>query len=292
MQKSLNRTKDAIATFRQIPDLNSALASRVAVEVIDVYANAKDFKAARQEADAALKKFPGDRPVIFAHAGLLSTLAQYDQAVNELRALPDAADDRDVLVSIAQIQDKAKKFGDERKTLDAAEKLAKNDQDKLAITFMRGAMYEREKNFNSAEEAFRKIIDSDPTNAGALNYLGYMYADRNIKLDEAVKLISKALDLDPGNPAYLDSLGWAHFRQNQLDQAATELNEVLAKMGNDPTIHDHLGEVYFKQGKYREATQQWQAAVDQMKTAAPAEQDAEEMAKISKKLEGAKSKAK
>jgi tetratricopeptide (TPR) repeat protein len=292
MQKSLNRTKDAIATFRQIPDLNSALASRVAVEVIDVYANAKDFKAARQEADAALKKFPGDRPVIFAHAGLLSTLAQYDQAINELRALPDSAEDRDVLVSIAQIQDKAKKFSDERKTLDAAEKLAKNDQDKLAITFMRGAMYEREKNFNSAEEAFRKIIDSDPTNAGALNYLGYMYADRNIKLDEAVKLISKALDLDPGNPAYLDSLGWAHFRQNQLDQAATELNEVLAKMANDPTIHDHLGEVYFKQGKYREATQQWQAAVDQMKTAAPAEQDPEELAKISKKLEGAKSKAK
>ncbi len=66
----------------------------------------------------------------------------------------------------------------------------------------------------------------------------------------------------------------------------------LAKMGNDPTIHDHLGEVYFNRRKYREATQQWQAAVYQMKTAAPAEQDAEELAKISKKLEVAPKKVK
>ena len=292
MQKTLGRTSDAIATFRQIPDLNPRLASRVAVEVIDVHASARDFKAARQEADDALKKFRGERPVIFAHAGLLSTMAQYDAAISELRALPDASEDRDVLITIAQIQDKAKRFADERKTLDAAEKLATSDQDKLAITFMRGAMFERDKNFDQAEQLFRRIIDNDPNNAGAMNYLGYMYADRNIKLDEAVRLIGKALDLDPGNPAYLDSLGWAHFRQNQLDKAVNELTEVLTRVANDPTIHDHLAEVYFKQGKFRDAVLQWQTAVEQMKTAAPSEQDTDELAKITKKLDGARSKAK
>jgi len=48
----------------------------------------------------------------------------------------------------------------------------------------------------------------DPDNAGALNYLGYMLADRNVRLDEAQKLVSKAVELEPQNGAYLDSLGW------------------------------------------------------------------------------------
>ena len=115
-----------------------------------------------------------------------------------------------------------------------------------------------------------------------------MYADKDIKLDEAQKLVAKALELDPGNGAYLDSLGWVYYRQNHLDQAADELRQALDKYGKDPTVHDHLGDVYFKQGKMHEAIQQWEASVTEMKTAAPSEQDPEELAKITRKLESAK----
>lgn len=115
-----------------------------------------------------------------------------------------------------------------------------------------------------------------------------MFADRNVRLEEAQQMISKALDIDPGNGAYLDSLGWVHFRLNKLDQAAGELQEAIVKAGKDPTVHDHLGEVYFKQGKIKEAIQQWEASVAEMKAAAPSEQDPEELAKVTKKLEGAK----
>jgi len=135
------------------------------------------------------------------------------------------------------------------------------------------------------------VLTLDPTNAGAMNYLGYMFADRGVKLDEAHKLISRALELDPGNGAYLDSLGWALFRLNRLDEAATELNKALAKIGKDPTVHDHLAEVYAKQGKMKEAIQQWEASITEMKAASPAEQDAEELPKISKKLDAAKLKS-
>jgi cytochrome c-type biogenesis protein CcmH/NrfG len=66
------------------------------------------------------------------------------------------------------------------------------------------------------------------------------------------------------------------------------LRKALDKIGNDATVHDHLGEVYFKQGKIREAIQQWEASVSEMKAAAPSEQDPEELSKVSKKLETAK----
>jgi tetratricopeptide (TPR) repeat protein len=153
---------------------------------------------------------------------------------------------------------------------------------------MRGAMYEREKNYDEAEKAFRTVLEGDPENAGALNYLGYMFADRGIRLEEAQQLISKALDLDPDNGAYQDSLGWVYYRLNKLDQAADQLRLAVDKVGKDPTVHDHLGDVYFKQGKIKEAIQQWETSISGWKVAAPGDQDPVEQAKVSKKLEGAK----
>ena len=288
MNRSIGKTQDAVAAFRQIAELNPAAAPRVEVEVIETMVAGKDLKGAKAAADAALKRFAGDRLVMMEHAALLGQLGQYDAAIAELRALPNASKDRDVLVQISQVQEKAKKFADERKTFDAIEALSTSDQERQALDFMRGAMFEHEKNFDAAEAQFRKILQRDPNSPGALNYLGYMFADRNIRLEEAQQMISKALELDPGNGAYLDSLGWVHFRLNRLDLAADELRQAVLKSGNDATVHDHLAEVYAKQGKMKEAIQQWEASVAQLKSALPSEQDAEELAKVSKKLEAAK----
>ena len=288
LQREEGKTPDAVATYRQIAELNPGAASKVELQVIDTYVNGRDFKAARSAADAALKKFPNDRMLTLEHAVVLSETGQFDAAIAELRALPDAGKDRDLLLQVAQIQEKAKRFSDERKSLDAAEAVSSAPAEKQAITFMRGAMYEREKNFDAAEQQFRKVLTAEPNNPGALNYLGYMLADRNVRLEEAQQMIAKALEVDPGNGAYLDSLGWVHFRLNKLDLAAGELQEAIAKEGKDPTVHDHLGEVYFKQGKIKEAIQQWEASVAEIKVAAPSQQDPEELAKIVKKLETAK----
>src|SRR6476659_6926620 len=84
---------------------------------------------------------------------------------------------------------------------------------------MRGAMYERMNKLEPAEAEFRKVLKIDAENAGAMNYLGYMLADRNVRLPEALDLITKALDKDPGNGAYLDSLGWVYYKLGRLREA-------------------------------------------------------------------------
>jgi len=288
-QKSAGRTQDAITSLRQIGDIDSRTGPTVEAKVVDVYIAAKDFKGAKAAADAALKKYPNERPVVLEHAMLLGELGQTDAAISEFKGIPNSDKDRDILLLMSQIQDKAKRFNDEKKTLDAAEAVSNTDQEKQRIVFQRGAMLERAKSYDEAEKEFRKVLSTEPNNAEALNYLGYMFADRGVRLDEAQQMISKALEIDPGNGAFLDSLGWVHYRQNRLDQAATELREALDKIGNDdPTVHDHLGEVYFKLGKVKEAIQQWEASVAGMKAAAPSDQDPEELAKVTKKLENAK----
>ena len=288
-QRMTGKTLDSVASLHQIADLDPRAGPTVEAKIVDAYIAAKDFKTARQSADAALKKFPGDRVVSLEHATLLGELGQTDAAIGEFKAMPNSDKDRDILVLMASVQEKGKRYADEQKTLDTAESLSNTDPEKQDVIFRRGAMFEREKSYDDAEREFRKVLQKDPNNAEALNYLGYMFADRGVRLDEAQQMISKALDIVPGNGAFLDSLGWVHFRQNHLDQAADELRQALDRIGNDdPTVHDHLGEVYFKQGKLKEAIQQWEASVAGMKAAAPSEQDPEELAKISKKLENAK----
>ena len=122
-------------------------------------------------------------------------------------------------------------------------------------------MYERMKNFPAAEAEFRKVLEMNPDNDAALNYLGYMLADRNIRLEEARDMIAKPWRTEPNNGAYLDSLGWVYFRLNKLPEAEDKLREALRYMSRDPTVHDHLAEVYFKEGKIRDAIAQWQSSV-------------------------------
>ena len=286
--RNANRYNEAVEAFRQIPPLDPTAGSRASVEIIDTWRAAKDLNKAKEEADAALKKFPKERMVRLAHASLLADLGKTDDAVKELRAMLDGDKDRETQLAIAQVYEKGKRYAEMGKALDAAETLSDTKQDKETVMFMRGAMFERMKLYDDAEAEFRKVLDADPENAGALNYLGYMLADRNVRLDEAQKLISKAVELDPQNGAYLDSLGWVYFRQNRLEEAADYLQKALQKISTDPTVHDHLGDVLFKQGKLREAIVQWQSSLKAYESGEQSDVDAADMAKVSKKLETAR----
>ena len=95
---------------------------------------------------------------------------------------------------------------------------------------------------------------SDPKNAQALNYLGYMLADRGTRLDEALGYIRRAVALDPQNGAYLDSLGWVYYRMGNYDLAEENLRRASEKIGSDPTVQAHLGDLYQKTGHLKLAT--------------------------------------
>ncbi len=69
--------------------------------------------------------------------------------------------------------------------------------------------------FDQAVAEFRRVIVLDPKHAEAYNYVGYMFAEKGVRLDEAERLIQKALELEPENGYYIDSLGWAYYQQGR-----------------------------------------------------------------------------
>jgi tetratricopeptide (TPR) repeat protein len=112
---------------------------------------------------------------------------------------------------------------------------------------------------------FRQVLQQDPNNTMTLNYLGYMLADHNMRLEEALNLIKKALNLDPQNGAYLDSLGWAYFKLGNYDLAEENLRKAAEKTPNDATVQDHLGELYAKTGQLKMAATHWDVSRVQKK---------------------------
>jgi predicted Zn-dependent protease len=121
-----------------------------------------------------------------------------------------------------------------------------------------------------------------------MNYLGYMLADRNLKLNESLELITKAVAADPGNGAYLDSLGWIYYKLNRLPEAEENARKAVDSTPRDATVHDHLGDILMKEGKTREAVAQWEISVKEWNASSPADLEPQELAKVKTKLESAK----
>jgi tetratricopeptide (TPR) repeat protein len=294
LYRSDKQYREAIDTFRQLTAMDDErFAPEAWMQIVDTCRESKDVPCALRESAAALKKYPNNPMAIEEHATVLADTGKVDEAASEMRGLlkGDAGDDCKIQIAVAEVYEKGKRWNDMAKALNEAERLAHEDHEKEQldleqIDFMRGAMWERQKKYDASEAAFRKALELNPKDAQALNYLGYMFADRGVRLDEAYDLIKKAVDLDPENGAFLDSLGWVYFRQGKLNEAEGLLQRALDKM-QDPTVHDHLGDVYLKLGKTKEAIAQWQASLREFQKATEADNDPEEVAKVNKKLDEA-----
>jgi tetratricopeptide (TPR) repeat protein len=288
LQRTAERYDEAVETFQMLEDMDPSQGARSAAQIVETYRMARQFEKARETADIAYERFPESRMLTIVRASLLADLGDAEEAVRDMERFIANAPDYQNYLTLAQIYEKLKDFERMGDAIDKAEQLAATDEQRENIAFMRGAMYERLKDYAAAEEQFRNVLKVNPNSHGAMNYLGYMLADRNVRLDEAYELIKQAVDMQPTNAAYLDSLGWVYYRQGKYREAEVALKQALQGYSQDPTIHDHLGDVYFAQGRLKEAVQQWEIAIEAWQASAPSDQDKELIAKVSEKLERAK----
>jgi tetratricopeptide (TPR) repeat protein len=280
----------AIETFRKMLTLGDDNAERGYQQIIDTYREAKQWAQATDVAKEAVQKLPNDRGLQMVYASQLADSGQPDAALKQVRSLlKGAPEDREVYISLSQMYARLKRWPEAEEALDQADKLSTRPEDKQFVLFQRGSTLERQKKYEAAEETFRKLLADDPQNAMTLNYLGYMMADRGVRLEEALAMIQKAVDIDPANGAYLDSLGWAYFKLGKYDQAEDKLTKAASqRMGADPTVQDHLGDLYQKTGHLKLAAAHWERALQEWNKTVAAEVDSDDVAKVQKKLESAR----
>jgi tetratricopeptide (TPR) repeat protein len=285
-----NKTQLAVDTFRKMVPLGDDSAARAYQQIIETYRDAKNWPGATATAKEAVAKLPNDRGLQMVLAGQEADSGQADAAIARVKAMlkGNPSDDREVWIALAQMYSRLRRYPEAENALAKALEYSTKQDEKDYVNFIAGSVYERQKKYDEAESYFRKVLASDPKSATALNYLGYMLADRGTRLNEALALIRRAVTLDPQNGAYLDSLGWAYFKMGRYDQAEIELRKAVDRMDNDPTVHEHLGDVYQKTNRLRLAATQWERSLQEWKKTTPAEVEAADVAKVQKKLDGAK----
>lgn len=141
-------------------------------------------------------------------------------------------------------------------------KLYARKRKEAPFLFGYGSALERSGNYEKAVEVFRSLLKRDPGHASALNYLGYMFAERGRNLAEAETLVGRALKAEPENPFFIDSMGWVYFQTGRLSQAVRELERAVGMMPDDATLRDHLGDAYNALGQGEKAGAQWRKALE------------------------------
>lgn len=170
------------------------------------------------------------------------SLENHDRAIALYRQAQNGTKEQAALAYLFEAQ-AHRELGETRagiRTLDQAVQLFPDESD---LRYSRAMMYETNKQINKMETDLLHIIKNDPEHYDALNALGYSWADRNIKLEQALAYIEKAHEMRPDNVPILDSLAWVHFRLGNLDQARSYMEQATKEPQQDQLLYDHLLEI-------------------------------------------------
>lgn len=190
-------------------------------------------------------------------AGALLALARESEADEVLLELTSGGD-LEALLLAAEVCQREESY---ERSLPYLEKIVAEDDSALQALFWLGAAYERTGRKAAAATKFRRFLEQEPDSPAVLNYLGYMWAEDGVNLDEALNLVERAVALDPENGAYIDSLGWAHFQLGDYDEARRHLEHAARLVDEDAVVLEHLGDVYEALGRREEALELYRRAL-------------------------------
>jgi tetratricopeptide (TPR) repeat protein len=217
-----------------------------------------DLKAASREFQLVSRGSDQFIPARIRMAYLSFQQGDKDQAhriLDNLRALYPKRDEIYLTMSYFYGEE-----GQRQRAIDALKEGLGKVSDPGEIHFRLAVLYEKEKNREESIRHIKKVLELNPDNPDAQNFLGYTYAEAGVQLDEAESLIRAALQAKPDSGNIIDSLGWVFFKKGQYGKAVVELERAHHIMPHDGTVAEHLGDAYFQQKRYHDALRLYRRA--------------------------------
>jgi tetratricopeptide (TPR) repeat protein len=240
---------DLVGARTLLPDLERmdprrAEAARTAL----LLAEGKGDRAAAMLRDRA-SRAPGDEELAIALSDVLARIGQRDAA---MAALTDAEEEVDR-------QEASQLHGVPTSSRQAVEVRA--ERQRVALWTQRARLLEAAGDVPGAVAVLERVLEVRPQNADILNFVGYLLADAELRLDDAERYLLAAADQRAFSGAVIDSMGWLRFRQGRLDEALELLEKANRFAPEDPELLEHLGQVYAAQGRIAEASATWRRAL-------------------------------
>lgn len=130
------------------------------------------------------------------------------------------------------------------------------------LYYSRGVAYERDKQWDLAEQDFLQALMLNPEQPLVLNYLGYSWLEKGKNIKSAKEMLELASVRAPRDGFITDSLGWAYYLLKEYKKSVHTLEKAVSQDPGSAVINDHLGDAYWRSGRQREARYQWQKALD------------------------------
>ena len=263
------RSADAIATLEQLIKDNPLRTESYEL-LFDQYVKTDKFDAALAISQQLMLLDPGEYRNYLRNAEMLLRQGKIDPAI---RTLNDARmkfpTEGEIICVLGIALTETKRYQEALGIFEQAVQEAGQGQTEMLDSqfyFAYGTAAEQCGQLDKAAGLLRKSIDLDPKSAAeAYNYLGFMWVDRGLKLEEAGGLIKKALEIKPDEPAYIDSLGWYYFKKGEFKRAVETLRKAASLIQpEDAIVDEHLGDAYAASGDTASALDYWQkaAAID------------------------------
>ncbi|GEJ55506.1 tetratricopeptide repeat protein [Anaeromyxobacter diazotrophicus] len=216
---------------------------------------------ARQPADALEAATGGDDPRLALLRGLaLQQLRRWGEAATAFAEVPHGAGElyASARAALGYVLARA---GRPAEALRAVKRGLASQPDDPGLRYALGEAYDRAGQRDAALAQMREVLKVKPDHAEALNFLGYAWAERGERLDEAQAYVERALKVEPDNGFFLDSLGWVLFKKGDLPRAVAALEKADRLVGPEPTILDHLGDAYQRSQRPADAARAWKRAL-------------------------------
>ncbi len=150
-----------------------------------------------------------------------------------------------------------------RATLERGSKALPKDS---TLLYALAVVMDRMKDTDGALRIMHRVVELDPANVSAINYIGYTYTERGTHLDEAEELLLTAAQLQPRDGYILDSLGWLYYKKNDYVKSQSMLEQAIRMVPNEPVVYKHLGDLYAAMGRSQDAIRCYEHAVALLKT--------------------------
>jgi Flp pilus assembly protein TadD len=272
----------ALQELRRWPEAAAALGA-VPADAGDVWVTARVSQAyalsrsgrhadAERALEEPLRARPRDARLLTMRAHVLERAGRIGPAVAILRRAIDgrpSADTTQLVEALAEILGRAGRAEEALAVLRPAVDAHPRD---AALLYALGTALERTGQGEAAVAQMRALLALEPDHADALNFVGYSYAERGVRLEEAERLVRRALELRPRSGHVLDSLGWVHFKKGEWLRAAEVLERADALAGPEPTILEHLGDAYRALDRTGDAIGAYRRALKCLGEESPAEQ--------------------
>jgi tetratricopeptide (TPR) repeat protein len=130
----------------------------------------------------------------------------------------------------------------------------------------RGVAYERTDQWDKAQIDLINSLSFSPDDAYVINYLAYSWIEKEINIEESLRMLKKANKLRPNDGYITDSLGWALFKLKKYEEAKKYMQLAVRLLAEDPVINDHFADVLWVNSNFLQARYYWNYVLKLEKT--------------------------